>query len=88
MDDPKVFGVELPPLQQHLVSHQVRSSVDNYHKCATVANARLSVQLRSSPVTTPDAAKTFVCEAIKEFVETCSQNFATCYDYRELVIGN
>ena len=28
---------------------KVINSVDNYHKCATVANARLGVQLRSSP---------------------------------------
>ena len=67
------------------MNSQVRLSVENYHKCATVANGRLGVQLRSSPNLHPESAKSLICEATREFSETCSQSFAACYDFREMV---
>ena len=67
------------------MNSQVRLAVENYHKCATVANGRLGVQLRSSPNLHPESAKSLICEATREFSETCSQSFAACYDFREMV---
>ena len=49
---------------------------------------RFNFQPKSPSGISPETVKPVVCDAIREFVETCSQNFASCYDYKELVKEN